>query len=71
MFTVELLQTATADLQDAYDWYEKQSIGLGDRFIREVDYYLDLIAENPYQFAAQFSEKYRFALLRRFPFRIV
>ncbi|HVS90542.1 MAG TPA: type II toxin-antitoxin system RelE/ParE family toxin [Mucilaginibacter sp.] len=71
MFLIETYQTATADLQEAFDWYEEQSQGLGERFIREVDTYLDLIGKNPFQFAIQFSGKYRFALLDRFPFRIV
>jgi len=71
MFIVELFQTATADIQQSYDWYEEQSTGLGSRFINEVDDYLALISENPFQFAVQFSEKYRFALLKHFPFRIV
>jgi len=71
MFPVEIFQTATDDLQDAYDWYEEQNIGLGERFVKEVDDHLELICKNPYQFAVQFSEKYRFALLKHFPFRIV
>ncbi|MDP9048844.1 MAG: type II toxin-antitoxin system RelE/ParE family toxin [Bacteroidota bacterium] len=71
MFRIELFETAAADLQEAYDWYEEQSIGLGERFIREVDDYLDFIGENPYQFPIQFSGRYHFALLRHFPFRIV
>ena len=71
MFSVEILQTATADLQDAYDWYEEQVVGLGERFVNEVDDHLELIRKNPFQFAIQFSGSYRFALLRHFPFRIV
>jgi|ERR1700722_2863859 plasmid stabilization system protein ParE len=70
-FHVEIFETATDDLQDSYNWYEERSIGLGEQFIDEVDEYLDLISNNPYQFSVQFSEKYRFALLKRFPFRIV
>ncbi len=70
-FHIEILQTATGDLQESYDWYEKRRVGLGDQFIEEVDDYLDLISNNPYQFSVHFSEKYRFALLKRFPFRIV
>ena len=66
MFNIEIFQTASADLQDAYDWYEEQSVGLGERFVNEVDDYLQLISNNPYQFAIQFSGKYRFALLRHF-----
>ena len=71
MFDIEIFQTATADLQNAYDWYEEQSIGLGERFATEVDEYLILVSNNPYQFAVQFSGRYRFALLHHFPFRIV
>lgn len=70
-FHVEILETATDDLQVSYDWYEERRIGLGEEFIEEVDEYLDLIGNNPYQFPVQFSEVYRFALLKRFPFRIV
>jgi plasmid stabilization system protein ParE len=71
MFAIEIFQTAITDLQEAYDWYEEQSIGLGERFIKEVDGYLELIRDNPHHFAVQFSGKYRFALLKHFPFRIV
>ena len=71
MFLIKIYQAATADLQDAYDWYEEQNVGLGERFIIEVDQYLDLIRENPYLFAVQFSGTHHFALLKHFPFRIV
>jgi plasmid stabilization system protein ParE len=71
MFSVELLQTAIADLEDAYDWYEQQSEGLGDRFIKELEDQLETISKNPNLFAIQFSGKYRFALLKHFPFRVV
>lgn len=71
MFSIEIFQTATDDLQNAFDWYEEQTIGLGERFVIEVDQYLELISKNPFQFSIQFSGKYRFALLRHFPFRVV
>ncbi len=73
MFSIEIFQTATDDLQEAFDWYEEQSTGLGERFVNQVDDYLDLIRKNPYQFAIQFSGKYRIcAYLGHFPFlRIV
>jgi toxin ParE1/3/4 len=70
-FHIEILQTATDDLQESYDWYEERRTGLGEEFINEVDEYLDLVSKNPYRSPVQFSEKYRFALLKRFPFRIV
>ena len=70
-YHIELLQTAIDDLQESYDWYEKRRTGLDEEFVTEVDDYLEIVAKNPYHFAVQFSEKYRFALLDRFPFRIV
>lgn len=51
--------------------YELQVHGLGDQFITEVDHYIDLIKQNPNQFATQFSEQFLFATLKRFPFRLV
>ena len=71
MFSIKIYQTATDDLQDACDYYEEQIRGLGERFALEVDEYLDLIRKNPFQFAVQFSGRYRFALLSHFPYRIV
>lgn len=37
MLRVIFRPAADADLQDAYDWYEKRQSGLGVEFIREVD----------------------------------
>lgn len=45
--------------------------GLAKKFLKEIDHYLDLIAENPLQFAIKFSDRYRFAVLKVFPFFIV
>ena len=70
-YHIELLDTAITDLQESYDWYEERTTGLGEEFAEEVDEYLFLVANTPYHFAVQFSEKYRFAALHRFPFRIV
>ena len=66
MYTIEFFRSADVDLFNAYNWYEERSSGLGERFAREVDKCLALII-NPHLF----SERYRFALLKHFPFRIV
>jgi plasmid stabilization system protein ParE len=70
IFGIEVLDSASADLQYTYDWYEEQSVALDDRFIKEVDVYFDLICENPFMYPVHFSEIYHFALLKNFPFRI-
>jgi hypothetical protein len=50
-------------LQESYDWYEDQSSELGERFMREVDDYLEIVGKNPHHFAVKSSGKYRFAPL--------
>ncbi|MHB8208332.1 hypothetical protein [Mucilaginibacter sp.] len=37
MFSVELIAVAEDELSEAYDWYEDQQIGLGNRFYNEVN----------------------------------
>ena len=71
MYQIELLQNASLDLLESYNWYEEQIIGLGDRFIKEVDDCLSTISENPLLFSIQFSGIFRFAMLKHFPFRVV
>ena len=71
MYTVKLLTEAELDVSEACKWYEDQQPGLARKFLNEIDHYLDLIAENPLQFAIRFSERYRFAVLKIFPYFIV
>jgi hypothetical protein len=46
-------------------------VGLAKQFLKEIDYYLNLIGKNPFHFAVRFSDKYRFAVLKKFPYFIV
>jgi len=32
VFNVELISDAEEELSEAYDWYEKQQVSLGDKF---------------------------------------
>ena len=70
MYTVKLLTEAEIELSDACKWYEKQQPGLGKRLLWEVKHYLKLISKNPLQFEVKFSNKYRFAVLKVFPYFI-
>jgi hypothetical protein len=47
-------------------WYEEKQPGLAAKFLKELDYYLDLIAKNPLRFPVKFSDRYRFAVLKVF-----
>ena len=48
MYSIRIYQTATDDLQQAYDWYEGQVSGLGSRFVSEIDEYFTIIQKNPF-----------------------
>jgi len=68
MYTVKLLMEAEIELTDACKWYEKQQPGLAKKFLSETKRYLRLIAKNPFQFDVKVSNRYRFAVLKTFPF---
>ena len=70
MYIVKLLLEAEIDLTDACAWYEKKRPGLGAEFLDEFDRVVGIIKNNPLQFAINFSGKYRFALLKRFPYSL-
>lgn len=71
MFSVELLAQAEDELSDAYDWYEHKQQSLGNKLYNEVNHYLTLIEENPYQFPVKYTEDLRSASLNRFPYLIL
>lgn len=57
---------AEFDLQEAFDWYEQNSKGLGSEFIRAVDASLSKIQRNPYACPVVYRE-IRQKLIRKFP----
>ncbi len=71
MYIVKLFTEAEIEIAEACKWYEDKQSGLGKKFLSEVDHYLRLIAKTPLLFPIRFSERYRFAVLKKFPFMIV
>lgn len=60
---------AELDLEEAYNWYEKGSSGLGSEFIRAVDASLALIGRNPFAYRVVYQQVRR-KLIRKFPYAI-
>ncbi|MDY6912835.1 MAG: type II toxin-antitoxin system RelE/ParE family toxin [Planctomycetota bacterium] len=60
---------AESEFIESYRWYEEQSTGLGEEFLRCVDACLLSIQRNPKQYAIV-HKKVRRALTRRFPFGV-
>lgn len=63
------LPEARLDIADAYAWYEFQTPGLGAEFIRCLDVAFLSIERQPSIYPVV-HEKYRRALVRRFPYAI-
>jgi hypothetical protein len=70
VYIVKFLLEAELEIADACRWYEKSRPGLGKIFLDELDNSIDLILNNPFQYAVKFSEKYRFAVLKKFPYSV-
>jgi toxin ParE1/3/4 len=71
VFNLELLAEAEIELAEAFEWYEEQLNGLGNKLYNEVSYYLSLIESNPYLFAIKYRDDLRSATLNKFPYLII
>lgn len=60
---------AKADLQQAHEWYEKQSPGLGDQFLADLMEAFQRLESNPERFPLYYRD-FRRVLARRFPYKI-
>ncbi len=64
---IRFLSVAEREMRDAYDWYERQSPGLGAEFLAELDSAVIRILRYPESCTAT-EEGLRRALLNRFPY---
>lgn len=65
-----LTEKAEQDLDDAFQWYERQDPGLGKEFIRCVDAGIATLNRYPFHHPIIQNEHVRRAILNRFPFSI-
>ncbi|MGK7931089.1 MAG: type II toxin-antitoxin system RelE/ParE family toxin [Microcystaceae cyanobacterium] len=66
-YQIKISEEAELDLEEAYQWYEKQVNQLGSEFIRMVDNQLALIQKNPFACPLIYRNVRR-KLLSRFPY---
>lgn len=66
-YSWELTTSALNDIEEAVDFYNKHSFGLGNKFLIELDNTIKKIARNPFAFSIKYDEV-RWAALKRFPF---
>src|SRR5207253_2189401 len=60
---------AEHEIQEAFDWYEERSEGLGAEFLRAADACLSGVQRSPESYQVVHDEVHR-ALLRRFPYAL-
>ena len=60
---------AELDIAEAYVWYERRRIGLGEEFLSSVDACMEGIRRQPEMYPLV-HEIYRRALIRRFPYAV-
>nr|MBC7614320.1 type II toxin-antitoxin system RelE/ParE family toxin [Pseudopedobacter sp.] len=69
-YKIVLYLKAQKELNESYKWYEKQKIGLGLKFLNQVDEDLKSIANNP-KFYPSKERNYREFLMKIYPYLIV
>jgi len=67
---VEFLEPAYIEYQEAIDFYNLQSKGLGDKFILEIDRTISIIINYPESFT-EYTKHTRKASVSVFPYNII
>lgn len=68
-FTIHIRPEAEIDIEEASLWYQKQQVGLGDKFLDEIQQSVKRIGENPYLYLVV-HKNVRRTLLHKFPFAL-
>lgn len=68
-FTIEIGDRAKIEIADAYDWYERQKTGLGEKFFKAFEKTLDSIKKTPEGFEEMIY--HRQIPIKKFPFVIL
>ena len=67
---VYFISPADKELEDAFQYYEEQMHGLGDKFIEDFLYTVDLITRTPFAWR-KISKNTRRINVKRFPYLIL
>ena len=69
-YILEIKNEANLEIIEAYLYYEKKRIGLGEEFLAHLDIYFKRIKKNPEHFP-QKRNPFREAFIRRFPYLVI
>lgn len=68
-YEIAVRPEAAREVQEAFDWYDEKSEGLGLEFLRAAEACLAGVKRNPFASLAIYQEIRR-ALLRKFPYAL-
>ncbi|MDB5191169.1 MAG: hypothetical protein JWQ96_732 [Segetibacter sp.] len=69
-YNLVLQEEAILDLQEAFEWYEKQRKGLGYELIEEIEIASEKLVKHPENYT-YINHKYRRIRINRFPYVVV
>jgi plasmid stabilization system protein ParE len=70
MQSLEFHPDVSVDIKESYNWYEEQSIGLGEELLDEIESSYQAIVDFPKAWAP-FPYGFKRYLLSRFPYSII
>ncbi len=70
-YPFKIHEEAFEEYMEAYGWYEEKKIGLGERFMHNVEKKLQQISEHPEYFGTKQNSHFREAKIESFPYMIV
>ncbi|MCI0421938.1 MAG: type II toxin-antitoxin system RelE/ParE family toxin [Acidobacteria bacterium] len=69
-FRLVVRHLAEADIAEAFDWYESQQEGLGNRFLEAVDDLFETIEQQPFIYSIRYRD-IRWAFAVPFPYKAI
>lgn len=70
-YKLDILVDAKIEIIDGFNWHENKRLGLGSEFIDEIETTLKYIENHPEHYQIKYRNKYREAILKRFPYLII
>ncbi len=68
-FNLQIEESASTEINDAYLWYEEQSSGLGNKFLKTLERAFSIIQKSPNGYER--FDRHRQYPLKEFPFIIL
>ncbi|GAB5561357.1 MAG: hypothetical protein SynsKO_30040 [Synoicihabitans sp.] len=69
LYSIVIRPVAEHDLTTAADWYDEQRMGLGDKFLDEINAAMNGLVNQP-DISPRYYGDFRRILLHRFPYKI-